>query len=411
MKVRISKIETLLVLLCILFQCSFFHLVPANYMARLMTIFIIVTWVVSMIISRLKSYANIYILNVVIFVFILQGLYTIFSGKQSLSDYCSAIYLMLAVLLFKPILDIFKRENTINNLLDSICFLMIIYMTIIIVNALTRNLSGMPLISNTYFLQVAGTRNGRMRLTLFSPFTLLIPIYAFGRLLGGSRKILHFFALILTSIALVYVEQTRMMEATFVITCILMISLKISNIKYKIIIYLICIAILVGSLLFGNLSFYSNAFIQSFSTKSGENSVSTLNRIYEIQIAFHDWIKNPIFGTGILNKYKIEKIYNGYRLLYNHTDLGLYGMISYMGISSVFLFIIPVNRYIKMAFRIPKKKRSCTECYIYIGILSYIVVSSVTIIITDNVRIFAWPFALAILEFYKEYLKDSGLES
>ena len=398
MKIKTTSIQKLLIILCILSQSSFFHLVDSTGMLALTTLLILVTFSISIIYKIQNPYIDKYILEVICLVFLLQGFYTVLFKNQDIISYITAISPMLAILLVRPLYIAFIKNHNFYDLLDIISFLMNIYMCIIILNAFLININGNVLVNTDYFLQDFGMRSDRLRIMIDSPFQLIMPIYSFSMIIDRAKcKKLHYFTFLIHTFALFYVTQTRILIVTFVITISIMISMKIPQKKYKYILYVFVFFTIVIGLSKG----VFDSFFSSFSINNYENGSSTRTRLIELEIAIKNWLKNPILGTGITLDYKMPMSQYGYRFIYNYTDLGLIGSISYMGISFIVLFIMPVVRHLRFITHVTKKYRQNKEFIIYIGLLTYICVSSFTILITDNFRIFGWPFVLAILEYLK----------
>ena len=66
------------------------------------------------------------------------------------------------------------------------------------------------------------------------------------------------------------------------------------------------------------------------------------------------------------------------------------------------MFVAPYVRCFKTFVQVPNKFRHDRDFYFYTGLYIYVTVTAVTIIITDNSRIFAWPFILAVEEFIRK---------
>ena len=96
----------------------------------------------------------------------------------------------------------------------------------------------------------------------------------------------------------------------------------------------------------------------------------------------------------------VGALYTG-RGAYSYTDIGLIGLISEIGLWSVLVYIFPVIRF----YRITRKVRN-EEYYIFlVGLFTYVLVTSISLIVTDIQRIFAWPILLFTFETAAYYLE------
>lgn len=406
MRIKKSTISDILIVFALLFQCCFFHFFSiSGLMSRAMLVCIIATWLLSFIIRKdvNDKFANRYIFSIFVFVFLVQGAYTIITGKQSLKEYFEVLMPMMAILLFSPLLKKMKEEDSVWNVVDIITSITSIYMFVVLINAFMRNTTGSPLIHTDYYLYDSGFRNGRLRIMIITPFLILAPICIFLELIferGKAKKFFYIIEFIICVGVIFYVEQTRMNQIMLIVCCAVMFSLKINNKGIRTLIYIFSAVLMLMGMVFG----YSNEFINSFSVSNKDYGVSTAYRIYEYQHAFKNIIANPIFGEGFVGNYLQKVSYGGYNFNYNHTDIGLIGTISYLGISSIPLIIWPLCRYVFIYLKIPKQNRNGQTYMLYTGVLLYVILSQFTLSITDSVRIFAFPFVLAILEFCSQKL-------
>lgn len=396
MKLKKSEISNIFIILAILFQCCFFHLVPiSSNMTYGMLFSAAIAYLLSMKDKTNVKYADKYLIRVFVFVFLLQGAYTIISGKQSLIDFVTVITPMLAIILFRPLLRMINRDNSVDRLIDIIVFITAVYMAVVIVNVIFRNATGQPIIKTEFYLYDSGYRNGRLRIMLISPFLLLAPICAFYKIIAEEgKKLKYIISFLVLVIGVFYVEQTRMNQIILVVCCALMYSTKIKNKRIKYIIYFLSFVLFIIGYLLG----YSNDFLSSFSVTNQDYGVSTIYRMYEYTHALNNIKMSPLFGEGLISNYLQKVSYGGYSFSYNHTDIGLIGTLSYLGISAIPLVIMPLYRYIKKYFAINRKNRGASIYVLFVGIMVYFILTQITLSITDSVRIFAWPFVLALLE-------------
>lgn len=400
MRINRFSLRYTLLIMCILLQGLFFHIIsPSSLMTMLLLGSIIALWGLSFTIGYNKEciFINRYLLGVFIVVVIPHTMYGIVLG-QSLNDYIDVMKGMVYILLATPVLKMLLYEKSLDKIFNMITLLTTISLVLLIVNSFFLNEFGTSLFPFEYFQMPATGRNSRLRLLLISDFLSFVVIYSFCNLFfrKSKKKLLFLFSLITAFTAEIYIEQTRMIVMALIASCMLVFTLWLKRKRYKFPLYLLVIFLVI----YGVYDNWFSGLFASFSIDNSSTGVSTLYRTIELTYASQLIMEHPILGTGMVKDYLIPVYMQGHLVMFDHTDIGLIGCVTYIGIlGASILFIWPFVRFTMYIYKVPKKLRYSRDYFLLCGLLTYIALTSLTILITDNARIFVWPFIIAIFEF------------
>ncbi|MEH7440204.1 O-antigen ligase family protein [Neobacillus drentensis] len=405
MKISKTQLIYLGLILCILLQNSFFHLInPSSTMTLLLLLDIAVLFLLSLTTRAYGAgkYLNKYLLMVIIVVIIPQTIYAITLG-ETVNGYIDVIRGPFSLFLALPVLVLMVRKNSIEYLLDKVAFLTTISLAILLANSFALNNMGVSLLPFDYFQMPLIKRGDWVRILLISDFLSFTSIYSFCKVLKGKKnRGLFLFSFIICFLSEIYIEQSRVMIMAIAASCLIVFSqtLKRNKIWFY---FLAIIFVIIG--LFGD--WFSSVF-EIFSVENEGLGVSTLTRINEISYAIQLIKEHPFMGTGMVHDYYFIVYTNGFSYEYNHTDIGILGCISYIGlIGTIVYFVAPYIRCLKTIKFYSNKNNDSLEYSFMLGILIYVTITALTILIIDNARIFVWPFILAVFEFCRyQYVKN-----
>ena len=127
-------------------------------------------------------------------------------------------------------------------------------------------------------------------------------------------------------------------------------------------------------------------------------------RIAGMSYAIEQFISNPFTGYGMnLSDFVIN--HSGIQFLYSHKDIGIIGTLGRLGVFYFGVYIIPMIYYGGVLIGILKeveKQYTRQEYSFLIGLYVYLLFTTISLLVTDSVRIYAWPFYLALFEFYRK---------
>lgn len=394
-----SSLLYFLLTLSILLQNLFFHIVnPTSTTTLLLMVDISLMFMLSYDMSGNGECHYLYRYIMIVFgaVVIPQTAYGFLQG-QSVSDYIDVIKGLICILLCIPVLKLFIINGNLDRVLNMIALLTAISLAILLLNSIALNEFGRSLLPFDYFQLPPTGRNKRLRLLLISDFLSFVSIYSFCNFIT-EKRIYKLAPFVICLSAEFYIEQTRMIEMAIIVACVIIYARSISKKSYRFLLYFIA-----GfAWVYGLFAEWFSEFLNSFSIHNASTGVSTLYRIIEWRTAWNLILEHPVLGTGMVKDYRFSVNLTGIPVMYDHTDIGIIGTITYIGlIGTIVLFIAPYIRCCKTFLQIPKENRQNRDVYFYTGLFVYVTVTAVTIIVTDNSRIFVWPFILAVEEFVR----------
>ena len=343
---------------------------------------------------NMKSMLNYFIVLAVFLV--VQFVYTIIKyDAQTIESFLQVANPYIYILLSFYLVYVFRKEESIDRVLDMITFFVVINMAIYIVEAFLYNSANITLFNYLEY-KTALTRNGRLRLWDLSSLEGLAAIWLFYCIMfKKGKKLKNIVFLIIVFFALYYIEQTRIMQTSLIVSFVVIYLFNPSKNtvallrKAGIIALMLLIIVITGVV---------DSFLSTFSS-SGELGSSTVIRQDEFVYAFRLFLKYPVNGLGLMPT-SIRDLYYSYygagKL--GFTDIGIVGLLAQVGLWSVVLYIIPVLRF---AFYIPRiKKNNIKEIPFLAALLSYLFITSVTLLILNSTRAFMWPFCIALFEYF-----------
>lgn len=400
MKVTITRIYYVLFILCILLEIRAFNIVNASMELTMALLFdVVLLFVLALWDKKINPGKWIYRYIVLVFAVIVipQTIYAFYQG-ETIDGYIDVIRHIIFILLAVPLIKYFCRKRSIVELLDVITLLTTITLVLVLVNSFSLNNFGTQLIPFDYFQKPSTGRWGRIRLFLITDFTGFAYIYSFARLIKKeSRNILYLTSLVVCLASEIYVEQARMLYMAMIATSIFMYAQALKGKK-------IGLYIAAGFMvIFGWMGDWFDSFFSMFSVNNAGVGISSLIRINEVKYAFELIKQHPVLGTGMVAQYLFPVTQDGFYFEYNHTDIGLLGTITYIGLlGASIIFIIPYIRGLRTVWQCSVKDKDSFEYYFLFGLWVYITITSLTVIITDSARIFVWPFVIAINEFLRK---------
>lgn len=195
---------------------------------------------------------------------------------------------------------------------------------------------------------------------------------------------------------LVFVQQTRgyIIAVVFGFLSIIALGKKKTSTKIKeIILIIVLLLFIINNGILGK-------FLESFDLHSSRGG-STKARLYAIGYYIECFMRNPMFGNGFAGTQYYNYVEHGPQGIAYYNDVGIFGLIAQTGICSITLYIMPVVHMIKTSYVIYKKEADKKIAFFSVGLMSYIIASSGTLIITDSGRAIFFPIVMAYLEYHK----------
>lgn len=336
-----------------------------------------------------------YIWLMMMIIFGAQYLYTYFAYRQNITEFMKASYHFSFILLSIVILYIMYQDGGFLKLFNILTTTVSIGLAINIISSLNYNINGVLLLNVSYKM-----RDESIRTFGLSSMLGLVCVYTTWRFLKGNRAPKIITEMIIAWVALFYCYQSRIMEICVLMTAIYMylrIQKKQNSRMLAYIIFTIMVVLLYQVGLFDQV-------MDSFAI-GGQYSGSTSSRIREISYYSAEFMKNPVWGIGLMSvTTPLGRMLIRGPLGNNFpTDVGYIGALGNMGLTFGILFFILVIRWFSTVRKCSLAKTGSREEVIFLeGLLFFILISGVTLLVTSPGLIFSLPVIIAIFE-WKRY--------
>lgn len=337
-----------------------------------------------------KEFRTYYVWNVISIATLV--VYTIMTySQQSLYLTFRVASQYLLVIWAVPIYYLMRIDNTEAKIMESVNLLAVIWCSLLLVHSIYYNTTGGVLFD---FIDSAssGLRNEHLRVST-GCLTNVSLIYCFWKMLSNEpkRKKYHMCCFAIMVAALIYVMQSRAYTVAMSIVLIVMIIFdrnSLRNFTRKTVLVLVIVAIAFGT-----------DFIQSyFHDIFTRYEISVTARTYGYSYYWNVFLKNPVFGFGLLKDQEhYSLIYSGSLGLAFMDDVGIVGQLAELGI---FCLLIVVGMYLYLIKTYWKFKKTNGTNTFLLGLLTYLIATSATLIVFDQQRVCIVALAAALFEFY-----------
>jgi hypothetical protein len=248
-------------------------------------------------------------------------------------------------------------------------------------------------------IDLTNVRYNEMRITSETSLITISAILLFSKLLGERRTILkqikYIIPIIIISYEIVVVQKTR-------ITIVIYILILISMVLSKFIIFSDYKKLFIATALFVFLIFlFVSNFEFNLFEKDEISVFARTNAVYHYMEVAKEY---PIFGVGFLKPEESSlamQLISGSDKIYFRSDVGIFGVLNTFGIIGVVWYIILVIHLGAIIYRLAKTKRNYVEP---LGIFLYVLLNSLTQIMTDPVRSSVLVLILVQFSYYKKGL-------
>ncbi|GEM_PF-3100876 len=214
--------------------------------------------------------------------------------------------------------------------------------------------------------------------------------------LALGKKLFSLFRAVVGICCLLFVQQSRLalVYFGFSLAVMLLINNKTSRQrKIELITVLAAAIILLGT------GVIQNLISKMLLVEKMNGGVSLSARLYEIRYYLGCWLKNPILGNGFTIGKESSALYaveHGELGTAYYSDIGLIGLLAETGLLSVVFFLFPMYQGFQLIRKIRKQNGIPQKETIFAMTgYSYLVISSISEIVTDNERSIMFPLMLA----------------
>lgn len=391
LKVKKHNLILYFILLSIIFENRLFYLVKVdNIIFKVITIiFIFLAFFTTANKKEFNKRIYRYIGLVIIFIFIFQLLYSIFFLKYPIYEFLAESFRFLFVFAIPSFIYIFKNRQ-LNIIfwknMKIISFIQYLINTIAIVILQTK---GINITTKNFSYRSFGNVN----VSIFgdSIFLPLVMIFSFYQILKKKEKTewSDIFVIVFGLLNFLLIAKSRAITMSFLLSAFVMFIFSESRKFLKITVIIIIV-------ICGYYCFKYNLLNNIFNLKEGSFSSSNQGHLIAIQECWKYFLKYPLLGAGLNLDWPVS-----------YCDAGLIGLLANVGIiGAIIIYIFPLLKFTLIAI---KQKFLFKKKYpiLYFGYLSFLYLTSITLIMTDDVRMYGFVFILSIfyvLTNYKNYL-------
>lgn len=387
----------------------FFHVglnITEGFLALFLYVYILLFYGNSM--SKYKNF----LINygaIVISVFFIMTFYSYYTyPAQKVVDTLKMASKFLVPLYIAPVLFSFERDEDARRLVNIINVVSFFWYVYTFVQALCYTQKGTFLFNfSSYYSGEVILRNNSLRIGT-GAFGNIMILYNLSNFMFSTDKKEKHRGLIMSFVGLMHLfllQQTRMWMIIITICIGIMILNYGENRKQQI--QRFVLVILIGfSLAYSNIL---GDFMATFSQTSGEYSGSTIAREYSWTYFMSVVAKNPLCGFGLPFDANYFRVAHGSLGVAQTSDVGFLGLLANMGIMAIGFYVYPILRMVNKY----RKQISKCESNIRIFLLTlivFVILSSATLIITDAGRCMAFPFIIALFEYYAYHQEEYNYE-
>lgn len=344
-------------------------------------------WRVNSISKEFKKYYKSVVLSILILAIYTVLTYRLQSVYLTLRVVSQYILMIWAV----PIFYVMKRDGSISRIMETINILAVAWCVLILTQSFYYNMTGRTLFGFVD-ASTSGIRNDTLRITTGCLSNVAL-IYCFWKFFNGKLKknIYYVISFVILCSAMLYVAQSR--AYTVVIACTLSAMVLFDTNNQRKFIRKILFVGLIACLAFGT------DFIQSYyNSIFTKYEISVSARTYAYGYYWSVFLKNPIFGFGLLkDQANYGSIYSGPLRMAFLDDVGVVGQLAMLG---VFFIPIVIGFYVLLFRLYFRAKKIHGKNTLLIGLLTYMVLTSLTLMVFDQQRVCIVAPIIALFEFY-----------
>lgn len=284
-----------------------------------------------------------------------------------------------------PLYKFFIKQKGYYHIFNLLNIVVFIWYILCIAQSVTYSVTG------TLFLNVfENIRNNSLRIDLIGIPNIMF-LYNFCQVFYNKEnksKLFNIVQLLLGLYCIVFIQQTRAYYIVFICSILAIIVFYRRMTVVRLFFILSCLIFI---------SYYAinSGFLDSFGPNS-EDYGSTVARLGAYSYFWNSFLHNPLFGHGIIASVDLLSISTGPYGIYFYADVGFVGALAQYGVFILLLYVLPILYGIVSVY---KRIQSRNVDPFAIGFLMYVIVSSSTLLCTNDMRSFLWPFFIAFLAY------------
>lgn len=235
-------------------------------------------------------------------------------------------------------------------------------------------------------------RNQTVRLGL-GCFGNAMILYNFDRFYNGSRKrTVYLLMAVVGMTAMLLVQQTRGYTIAVVIALGVIVLMN-NRTTLKV---LLNVLIIVGVFIY---LIYSGIFADLLISLNPEQGENIGVRLIAVDYFWKEFIQNPLIGHGLAIGDQYRYIARSSTGLCFYSDVGVVGSLAQYGLFYLIIYIWPMIRMGQIAKELFANKQARQEHAFLIGLYCLLLLTSVSLVVTDMSRMLLFPFCIAIFEY------------
>lgn len=377
LKLKKDKLILYFILLSIIFENQLFHIIKIDdIFFKIITVFFIFCSLYIGISSRIKVVniiVKLYIFFSFIFIFVLQSTYSILILKKSLYGFLAEATRYTYLFAIPSYIYILKSKTLSLLFFKNMKKIIILQFIISLISIVVLLKFGINITNKDFSYRAFGNINVSIYTdTIFIP---LIMIFCFYQILISYKKekIINMVVIVFGVLHSLLITKSRAITLGFLLTAFFMLFICK---KYKIIKFFIIISGLIFVV-------KSKILVKIFHLKEGSFASSNLGHLKAIKESWEYFITHPFLGGGINLDWPVS-----------YCDAGFIGLLANIGIGAIFIYLFPILILVIVSLKKLYKKKSFI---LAMGYLCFLSLTSFTLIMTDDIRMYGYTFTLSIL--------------
>ncbi|MBO0467081.1 hypothetical protein JZO73_05985 [Enterococcus plantarum] len=345
--------------------------------------------------GRVKLQLSKYIVSLLIWISI-SAIYCIIVYKPHLNEVLVPFTAYFSLLLYYPLVNIMRRD--LGKLIVILTWFNIMACIILLMQFVVYKETGKLFLSvyEFYKTNMLTIRDGNVRIIYSSTIVSLSALISMGKIFDEEKrnKLFHWTNLLLSLLYFYLVSQTRMYVISLLIVFVLLFIRKNSKLQLsKIVSFIFGISII--SIFFSLLGFFDYVFnlINPLLYGTYQNDGSYYARLDGIQYYLNVIKEKTVLGLGMFDPDRTSIFYNlvhGNTGKLFYTDIGILGSMAKLGAPVLIWYIFLLRKLGAIVLNVKEN--------IVFSLYSFIVLTTITLVVLDPQRIFFLTFSMAIFE-------------
>lgn len=377
LKLRRDKLVLYIILLSIVFENQLFHIVKLDTIFfKIMTVFLIFCSLYNISLSHKKIISGIvkkYIIISIIFIFALQSTYSIIILDGKLYGFLAESMRYLYLFAIPSYIYILRNKSLRLIFFKSMKKIILIQYIISLISIIILQKTGINITNRNFSLRSFGNINVSIYTdTIFIPLIMIFCLYQI-LISFKKEKYMNIAIVILGVLHSLLITKSRAITLAFILTAFFMILVSKKSKIFKFFI-----------LFFSIFFVLKNQIITKiFHLDKGEFASSNNGHLEAIKESWEYFLSHPFLGGGLNLEWPVS-----------YCDAGFIGLLANIGVGAIFFYLFPIIIVIIIALKRLRKKN---QFILVTGYICFLLLTSFTLIMTDDVRMYGYIFTISFL--------------